>query len=596
MKARNMSRGIPAPRARRSRCMALALGGALLLTLGVRPVMQDARAEEWIVVGARARAMGGAGVATARGSEAIYWNPAMLGYGSDTRRYGRESWMGLRIPFSAELSFQGNLIQNADRASKLMKDFNGIQQKLDGGTPLGAAEVSTLFNIVDALNKMDEPGQGALVNFDMGPRFSMGHFGVFADAQGYVATEPVTDFSVQGGGSLLTGDTTAAGGVSADKVNKFLGSLPDTDGSRNLTLPPNDPSLGYDAVSVARRTDLAGLLANNPSIDTALTNANVTVSKADAINQIVNNIPEDIVKDPKFNDYKNLLNQLLDSTFGSTIVTAPVSAPPGGPGQVVAPATGGQKTFADNDSGVNIQGIMMAEAGVAISSELIPNTLSIGWNLKAIQGTTFRQQIKAKDADSDDFQKELRESFNKQKADSVRYTFDMGLVVQPANWYRFGITGRNLIRPKFDYSADADGYWVDPQIRTGVALQPWSRVTLAADYDLLIPGISEGRSKAFPSYRSQFVGAGLEVVPMSNALLGVALRAGANKNLKSDEKEATISGGVGLRILFIEAEVAGTYSLNTTEVESGDQSTGKKAEEVPSRFGFAATIGLSVTF
>lgn len=129
-----------------------------------------ALAVEWHTRGARALGMGGASVALAEGPLASYWNPAALGRPTSNA-------YGLQIPFGAHVALTGSVMEGA----KNLKDL-----RESATTPL-QGEVN------DALNKLDQPGNGLRFDADFGTDFKVGKLAVFFNGSADVGAVPQVD-------------------------------------------------------------------------------------------------------------------------------------------------------------------------------------------------------------------------------------------------------------------------------------------------------------------------------------------------------------------------------------------------------------------
>ncbi|MBW4056137.1 MAG: hypothetical protein HIU83_12210 [Proteobacteria bacterium] len=101
-----------------------------------------------------------------------------------------------------------------------------------------------------------------------------------------------------------------------------------------------------------------------------------------------------------------------------------------------------------------------------------------------------------------------------------------------------------------------------PQVRFGVAVDPYSWLTLASDLDLtnndtVAPGTVVGSS-----VRSRNFGAGVEVHPYS----WLRIRGGAYKNLAASDVGMVLTGGFSLFVL----DVDGAFATDTFKIGGSD--------------------------
>jgi hypothetical protein len=102
-------------------------------------------ADEFATLGPRAMGMGDTGVASAVGDVAQYWNPGAL-----TQTDGNTS--GLQIPVGIQGAFEGPVLQGANDLYNVAKECQN------------ASASCTQANITNALNDLNHPGEGALVD------------------------------------------------------------------------------------------------------------------------------------------------------------------------------------------------------------------------------------------------------------------------------------------------------------------------------------------------------------------------------------------------------------------------------------------------
>lgn len=142
---------------------------ALALTLAASP----AGALEWHARGARALGMGGAGVATAQGPLASYWNPAALGRPTSNA-------YGVEVPFGVHAALTGSVIEGAN-------NLENLKNTCASGGSCSSADITA------ALNKLNEPGNGLRVDGDLGANAKIGKFGVFLNGTIDVGAVPQAD-------------------------------------------------------------------------------------------------------------------------------------------------------------------------------------------------------------------------------------------------------------------------------------------------------------------------------------------------------------------------------------------------------------------
>ncbi|TKB72628.1 MAG: hypothetical protein E8D46_13565 [Nitrospira sp.] len=134
---------------------------------------------------------------------------------------------------------------------------------------------------------------------------------------------------------------------------------------------------------------------------------------------------------------------------------------------------------------------------------------------------------------------------------STAFGIDVGAIYRPSSWLRFGLVAKDINQPTFD---DAGGgeLKLTPQIRGGVAVNPYSTLTLTADVDAT-------SNKTFvPGVKSQILSLGAEQTIFSEFL---SFRLGAFKNMKDAGTPFTPTAGLGLRLFAFRADVGGGYDF-----------------------------------
>ena len=171
---------------------------------------------------------------------------------------------------------------------------------------------------------------------------------------------------------------------------------------------------------------------------------------------------------------------------------------------------------------------------------------SIGITAKVVQGAAYNgtqnlsggQDIK------------LRDSLGKATI-TTTYGIDLGAIYRPASWLRFGVVAKDINQPEFD-SPDGSKIKLGPQVRGGMALNPYSSLTLSADVDMtsnktLVPGV-----------KSQVLSLGAEQTILTEFL---SFRIGAFKNMQDAGTPFTPTAGLGLRIFAFRLDLGGGYDF-----------------------------------
>ncbi|MBI5778876.1 MAG: conjugal transfer protein TraF [Planctomycetes bacterium] len=463
-------------------------------------------AEEWSIYGPRAEGMGGAGVATADGATAHYWNP-----GATTKN----EKSGLYITGGLVTSAEGDVVASLDKVAQKGAgiDWNTVMGKVNGGTPLTVTEAQQVIGFFStAATELNQPGQGFLVNGSGGLSFAVGSWTVFGNGFMNMNLDPVGDdqnLAVNSGPSAITN---TVGSVS-------LGS------PANSTLASNIASQSWwiaGAGDAALQADNFVYLAEQGGADTS---------------------------DPEVQQTIMIMAQNL---------------------------AGGTATVQNNETGVIINGLIVSEFGASHSwdfVDVIGQTLSVGVNLKLMQGQTYYQEIKYSDLEGTD---KLMNNVNSKEntKSSTAFGIDAGALVSFSDVLKGGLVIRNLNSPKFSYAGRGDAV-LDPQIRAGVAMN-LGMITLAADYD-----VTKNKSSLLKGYESQMFGLGAEV-----SLIGtLKLRMGTYQNMASVAPSAVMTYGLGFHLLFLDLDLAGAMASKNVKVEDS-------GSEIPASFGGSAAIAL----
>ena len=133
---------------------------------------------------------------------------------------------------------------------------------------------------------------------------------------------------------------------------------------------------------------------------------------------------------------------------------------------------------------------------------------------------------------------------------STAFGIDAGVVLRPAPWLRLGVVGKDLNEPALD-AAGGGQYTLNPQVRGGLAINPYRSLTLTADAD------ATANRTMVPGIKSRIVSVGPEQV-MTEIL---ALRVGALKNVEHRQSHLTLTAGLGLRLFFLQLDLGAGYDF-----------------------------------
>ncbi len=538
---------------------ALTLGIVLSVVLGAGT---NACAEDWPILGARARGMGGAGVATERNQ---FWNPGSIGMRIPVKRKGTKGsplssgtakrgsdWkqfeFNLDINGHYEMVALGDIIRDIDDIADLYfnTDFAAVQTRLNAGTA-DANDIQTALQLIEQINDLDDEGKG-LYGTIVGngeahvhtPAFTLGVFGRYV---GYAGADPIVDWSGLGNSAIADGGF----GDSFGSIGTFNTPV-STDGQGLSTTLQN--SVGgisaAEADELAFQAEQAGLDLSNPGTIAALT---------------------------------KVAQATVDSGVGGL--------------------DAGSSLFF-NQSGVELKGTLIQEGGVTIATsfELGGVVIAFGVSAKLMQATTNNNLIAvSRFNDGEQVLDKLLDDWNRNEATITTWGVDAGVQARLPGNIMIGVSGKNLNRPVFAFDGP-QSYYLTPQGRAGIAWQPIAWVTFAFDADLWATG-----SRVVDRYHSQFMGGGVEF-NLGTDLSAFFFRMGAYRNVAEPNEPVTYSLGVGLHFGPLQIDAAVSASADSAAIENvddvydtEDDANWWNLEELyPERFGAGLTVRVTVQF
>lgn len=490
--------------------------------------------------------IGGAGVARIVNGYAPYWNPAGLAFNDQSVSIPLDVSVGLRV--------SKGLADNVDKLGKYTeKDASGNTafdnfKNIGASSTLTAAQqakaVADTVGILSIFNDINTQKGTIALNANAVLGLQVSHFGtgIFGSLEGFAQALPDMVNVLPGS----TGNTSVTG-FRTDILNAVSGQ---------------PTTLTTTFFTAAQVTD----------IQTALTTAGITTAAQQ--NQIINAVGS---------------NLATSGTAGSNIPAVTNSAATQTIVSTLAPALSttatGANSIDNNKSGVLVKSLAFVEIPLSYGHPIDLGTrgkLGIGATGKVIRGRVYqtRLQIFEKDAtnsttsaSSNDISKNFRESYE----ESTNLTFDLGAFYKYSDWFNFGLVAKNLTSPKFKSPLlkNQNGTLVDskgntvtvgvrdadvtikPQVRTGIAIEPLSWLTFAADLDLtenesILTGLG---------YKSRNLGGGVEFHPGR----WFKLRGGMYKNLANDDVGPVATAGLTFGLPWLNLEVDGAYGLETSQ-------------------------------
>jgi len=221
-------------------------------------------------------------------------------------------------------------------------------------------------------------------------------------------------------------------------------------------------------------------------------------------------------------------------------------------GGFVSTQAGVQLTAPGPNQQVNITGTMALlglearQVAFSYAYAFSDKTFSFGVTGKIIQGAAYRGSTTLTGGTD----VSITDNFGKPTL-STAFGIDVGAIYRPSSWLRFGVVAKDINQPTFD-TPGGEELKLGPQVRGGVALNPYSSLTLTADVDAT-------SNKTFvPGIKSQVLSLGAEQTIFSEFM---SFRLGAFKNMKDAGTPFTPTAGLGIRIFALRVDVGGGYDF-----------------------------------
>lgn len=211
---------------------------------------------------------------------------------------------------------------------------------------------------------------------------------------------------------------------------------------------------------------------------------------------------------------------------------------------------------ADITGQLAMKGLEARQAAFSYAYAFADRTFAIGVTGKVIQGAAYAGATNIRGADDS-----IRVFEDIGKANiSTTFGVDVGAIYRPSSWLRMGIVAKDLNQPEFD-APNGETFKLLPQVRGGIAVNPYSTLTLTGDVD-----ITSNRTLV-PGQKSQVLSVGAEQTILSEFL---SLRVGAFKNMQDAASPITPTAGFGIRVYALRVDVGGGYDFR----ESGGLAAG----------------------
>jgi hypothetical protein len=222
-----------------------------------------------------------------------------------------------------------------------------------------------------------------------------------------------------------------------------------------------------------------------------------------------------------------------DIATGGGFVSTPVTVTPSG-------------STVSLSGAMALSGLEARQVAFSYAYAFADKTFSLGVTGKIIQGAAYSGSMTLTGGTevsvTDNFGKSTR---------STAFGIDAGAIYRPSSWLRFGVVVKDINQPTFD-AAGGGELKLNPQVRGGVAVNPYSSLTLTADVD------ATSNKTLVPGVKSQILSLGAEQTIFSEFM---SFRLGAFKNMKDAGTPFTPTAGLGLRIFAFRLDVGGGYDF-----------------------------------
>jgi F plasmid transfer operon, TraF, protein len=193
-----------------------------------------------------------------------------------------------------------------------------------------------------------------------------------------------------------------------------------------------------------------------------------------------------------------------------------------------------------------LRGLEARQVAFSYAYAFADKTFAIGITAKVIQGAAYDGNLPLQGGQD----VKLLTNFGEPKI-STSYGIDVGAIYRPSSWLRFGVVAKDLNQPEFD-APDGSKMKLGPQVRGGVALNPYSSLTLTSDV-----GVTSNQTLV-TGVKSQVLSLGAEQTILTEFL---SFRLGAFKNMKDATTPFTPTAGLGLRIFAFRLDLGGGYDF-----------------------------------
>lgn len=194
-----------------------------------------------------------------------------------------------------------------------------------------------------------------------------------------------------------------------------------------------------------------------------------------------------------------------------------------------------------------LRGLEARQAAFSYAYAFADKRFSVGVTGKVIQGAAYNTTTNLQGG----VDPNLLDNFGKAEI-STSYGVDVGAMYRPSSWLKFGVVAKDINQPTFDAPGGLE-YKLTPQVRGGMAVNPWSTMTIAADMDIT------SNQTLVPGLKSQVLSLGMEQTILSEFL---SFRVGTYKNVQDAGSIFTPTAGIGMRMYAFRLDLGGGYDFN----------------------------------
>jgi len=327
-------------------------------------------------------------------------------------------------------------------------------------------------------------------------------------------------------------------------------------------------SMGMGGAGVAVTTDSLATywnpagLAMTQTVDVRIQGGGQVIDRlgiADAVNDLEQFDPNDPNAAAKAQDIANRINQpgatvsingsaglYIKGHLGEHAFGVNISDVATGGGFVSIPVTVNSGPPVSLTGAMALRALEVRQAAFSYAYAFSDKMFSIGVTGKFLQGAAYSGSTTLTSGTD----VTITDNFGKATT-STAFGIDVGAIYRPSSWLRFGLVAKDINQPTFNDVGGGE-LKLGPQVRGGVAINPYSSLTLTADVDAT-------SNKTFvPGVKSQVLSLGAEQTIFSEFL---SFRLGAFKNMKDAGTPFTPTAGLGLRIFAFRADVGGGYDF-----------------------------------